>query len=681
MRKKVLLLALTSMLMSLCVPMGARQPQTPVQGVIAHIDDSKLFSDSLPPQYRLPEGQTYEDVIRNLPGVEILEDGTITVNGKKVTRILLNGPDIINKEDTTLKRLTAEMIEKVKAYEMTSETQVKKDKTISDCYVIEIGAISDQNRARPAYREEFTKKTYQVPEGITVKELILSLPGIKTNILGRLVAKKSKKTIRCIHFNSQWIFPDNTDHLYYTNDTKLKISPYATESPCRNYSEDTKLNSGTAFVKIKNRSSSRRRHGADIVIEYYQDVPYDMVGGNSDYVDLGLSVKWATRNVGAAGPEEIGGFYSWSETESKLGGSWRMPTSDEISELIENCTWTWASVNGKIGFLITSNKPGYTDRSIFLPYYYGGTSGDVGYWSGSFNANSNDIDATACLWICFDGHIRSGYCYRHWQLPVRSVCQRANEYKLPKGATKEDMMQKFPGLVIDDKGNATINGEPVSLISLDYLVIDLPSEPSKRDTSILILDSKTNDDKPVALSQLTAEMILKVKAYDNYYYKLEKGEYVIEIEPISDETGAKPEYKEYPDGVKTSIIPVGTTVKELLSMLPDVETDKDGKLITKNGKEVVTSIVFDDQMLYPKNNNPIYTDDYKLEEGILHIQIIDLDYFKERSWSPMPGDPTEGTARIRINYHPGKDASFIIRHSPDDTRQTGQDDRQTKQDK
>jgi|GEM_PF-1112946 len=589
MRKKVLLLALTSVLMSLCIPTCAQQQFS--------IKDDTIKIDTA--VYRLSEGQTYEDFIRKLPGVEILEDGTITVNGKKVTRILLNGPDIINKEDTTLKRLTAEMIEKVKTYEMTSETQVKKDKTISECYVIEIGTISDQDRARPAYRDEYTNKIYQVPEGITVKELILSLPGIKTNILGRLVAKKSKKTIRCIHFNSQWIFPDNTDHLYYTNDTKLKISPYATESPCRNYSEDTKLNSGTAFVKIKNRSSSRRRHGADIVIEYYQDVPYDMVGGNSDYVDLGLSVKWATRNVGAAGPEEIGGFYSWSETESKLGGSWRMPTSDEISELIENCTWTWASVNGKIGFLITSNKPGYTDRSIFLPYYYGGTSGDVGYWSGSFNANSNDIDATACLWICFDGHIRSGYCYRHWQLPVRPV---------------------YPS---------------------------------------------------VSLTQLPAELIEKVKAYDNYYYKLEKGEYVIEIEPISDETGEKPKYKEYPDGVKTSIIPVGTTVKELLSMLPDVETDKDGKLITKNGKEVVTSIVFDDQMLYPKNNNPIYTDDYKLEEGILHIQIIDLDYFKERSWSPLPGDPTEGTARIRINYHPGKDASFIIRHSPDDTRQSG----------
>ena len=74
---------------------------TPVQGVVAHIDDSKQFSDSLPPQYRLPEGQTIEDVIRKLPGVEILEDGTITVNGKKVTRLLYDGTNH-GIQDTTV---------------------------------------------------------------------------------------------------------------------------------------------------------------------------------------------------------------------------------------------------------------------------------------------------------------------------------------------------------------------------------------------------------------------------------------------------------------------------------------------------------------------------------------------------------------------------------------------------
>lgn len=40
MRRRVQLHSLTSMLISLCVSMGAQQPQTPVQGVVAHIDDS-----------------------------------------------------------------------------------------------------------------------------------------------------------------------------------------------------------------------------------------------------------------------------------------------------------------------------------------------------------------------------------------------------------------------------------------------------------------------------------------------------------------------------------------------------------------------------------------------------------------------------------------------------------------
>lgn len=112
MRTKVQLLALTSMLMLLCVPMGAQRPQTPVQGVVVHIDDSKLFPDSLPPQYRLPEGMTVEDVIRNLPGVEILEDGTITVDGKKITNHNFNFPNpsavdsIVNMHGKEIKQET-----------------------------------------------------------------------------------------------------------------------------------------------------------------------------------------------------------------------------------------------------------------------------------------------------------------------------------------------------------------------------------------------------------------------------------------------------------------------------------------------------------------------------------------------------------------------------------------------
>lgn len=132
-----------------------------------------------------------------------------------------------------------------------------------------------------------------------------------------------------------------------------------------------------------------------------------------EYVDLGLSVKWATCNVGAAKPEDYGDYFAWGETEPKStydwstykwcygsyntqtkyctsseygsidnktildlsddaarvnwGGSWRMPTQAEQEELQENCSWTWVCQNGVYGYRVTSKKPGYTHKSIFLP--------------------------------------------------------------------------------------------------------------------------------------------------------------------------------------------------------------------------------------------------------------------------------------------------------------------------
>ena len=284
-------------------------------------------------------------------------------------------------------------------------------------YVIKIGELSEETIARPKGKEDYTQNVYQLPDGITFKELIFGLPGIEKNVLGRLVTKEGKEIVSSIFFNELPVF---SRERYYTNHTKLKAAPFSSSGLI--YTDDTKLNSGTAFVQIGERTDGIQ--GAQIIIEYYQDVSYDMVGGNLEYVDLGLSVKWASRNVGAAGPEQTGGFFSWSEDDiahAKLGGSWRMPTTKEMKELIKKCTWSWASVKGEIGYLITSNKPGYTDRSIFLPYYYGGTSGDVAYWSGSLDVGPDG--GAASLWFDFMGNIKTGYCYRNWELPVRPVCK------------------------------------------------------------------------------------------------------------------------------------------------------------------------------------------------------------------------------------------------------------------
>lgn len=192
-----------------------------------------------------------------------------------------------------------------------------------------------------------------------------------------------------------------------------------------------------------------------------------------EYVDLGLSVKWATCNVGATKSEDYGDYFAWGETQPKStynwstykwcngshttltkyctnsdygtydgkstleladdaaranwGGSWRMPTEEEQDELRDNCTWEWTSQNGVEGYKVTSKKKGYTKNSIFLPAagYRGGSdlsfAGSRGvYWSILFdtynpsNAYSKAFDLRGVVL----GSSYSRYCGQS----VRPVC-------------------------------------------------------------------------------------------------------------------------------------------------------------------------------------------------------------------------------------------------------------------
>lgn len=155
-----------------------------------------------------------------------------------------------------------------------------------------------------------------------------------------------------------------------------------------------------------------------------------------EYVDLGLSVKWATCNVGAQSPEYHGYYFAWGETQRyktnftkksykwfpnsddyypyptkytygdnkdeadyrtvlelsddaanmNWGGNWRMPTPEEIEELINNCTWTWGAqkalyetkegkqVFSSYGYKVKSKING---KSIFIPASGYSVDGDV----------------------------------------------------------------------------------------------------------------------------------------------------------------------------------------------------------------------------------------------------------------------------------------------------------------
>lgn len=132
--------------------------------------------------------------------------------------------------------------------------------------------------------------------------------------------------------------------------------------------------------------------------------------GDNRFVDLGLSVKWAKCNIGATAPYELGGLYSWGETQTKsayredtykfyqrinwekgnylkyrifdsleleddvayqqMGRKVRIPTANEWMELFD---WNRISskktcIKGRWGLLFTSQVKGYKDNSLFIPF-------------------------------------------------------------------------------------------------------------------------------------------------------------------------------------------------------------------------------------------------------------------------------------------------------------------------
>ena len=86
-----------------------------------------------------------------------------------------------------------------------------------------------------------------------------------------------------------------------------------------------------------------------------------------EWVDLGLSVKWATCNVGANSPEEYGDYLNWEKgldtVQEDWAATWRLPTQKEFDELKNLCEWTWGKLRGTYGYKVT----GKNGNSIFLP--------------------------------------------------------------------------------------------------------------------------------------------------------------------------------------------------------------------------------------------------------------------------------------------------------------------------
>lgn len=179
---------------------------------------------------------------------------------------------------------------------------------------------------------------------------------------------------------------------------------------------------------------------------------YDGKENGHEWIDLGLSVKWAAMNVGATTPDEYGNYYAWGETEPQSsnryfwdtykwyngsdnyvydvvqgtsytkygssdgkttleaeddaasvnwGGAWRMPTKEEFQELVDNCYWVRTSnysSTGVAGYIVykakSSSDKGQVITSSATPsgnYSLSDTHiflPDAGYYSGSVSYES-----------------------------------------------------------------------------------------------------------------------------------------------------------------------------------------------------------------------------------------------------------------------------------------------------
>lgn len=189
-------------------------------------------------------------------------------------------------------------------------------------------------------------------------------------------------------------------------------------------------------------------------------------------VDMGLSVYWASCNLGASAAGEYGDHYAWGETQTKakytwenykwcsgtdasltkyntsaswgtvdnktsleagddvarvkLAGKWRMPTRSEMDALVAtktdaNYKWEWKTQNDHYGFLITYLK---NNNSIFLPAagdddYNVGTTGF--YWTSSLDAEDPSL---AWALNFSENDVRRDYNYRCEGFSVRPVAEK-----------------------------------------------------------------------------------------------------------------------------------------------------------------------------------------------------------------------------------------------------------------
>lgn len=114
---------------------------------------------------------------------------------------------------------------------------------------------------------------------------------------------------------------------------------------------------------------------------------------DTSVVDLGLpsGTKWCICNVGATSAEEYGSYYTWSDAKENIPNGYAMPNYNQARELVNQCSWTWTSINGIYGYKGT----GPNKKTIFLP------AGGL-YEQYSYGMDINWLGEGGAYWVDYD---------------------------------------------------------------------------------------------------------------------------------------------------------------------------------------------------------------------------------------------------------------------------------------
>ena len=200
----------------------AQSDQTPrkIVGRVTYESDTLKYENVNPEKeitwdvdaHNLPEGKNVDELIKSLPGVDFDQNGNITVNGKAVRKILVNG-----------KAYLSDAQKPIYANDIVDEVEGKTPEGYSRNITVNVDENSDQvtitSEDKPDSKWNAT--AYRIPEGTNVEDLIKKLPGVEIDEDGTITV--NGKPISRVLVNGEELNLNKTEQAEPASNTTKSI--------------------------------------------------------------------------------------------------------------------------------------------------------------------------------------------------------------------------------------------------------------------------------------------------------------------------------------------------------------------------------------------------------------------------------------------------------------------------